>query len=187
MTSVISNFRPRELWTGALPDLPAINNVLEHARAMNVTIRQFRAGDEFTWAGTNIRVLSPPRDYEINSKVSNNDSLALEVSYRNSAILLEGDAEKKMESLIVAQHPAATVLKVAHNGSITSTTPELLDAAKPQFALISVGERNTFGHPRPEILQRLSERRIVTYRTDQMGAVTFLMDGNGVRVETFAK
>jgi competence protein ComEC len=184
MISIINNFHPRELWTGPLPDLPSIRAVLTRAKETGVTIREFRAGDEFNWAGTHVRVLSPPRDYELKQKVSNNDSLALEIRYQETGVLLEGDAEKKMEAIIAAEQPRATLLKLAHNGSITSTTPELLDAAQPRYALISVGERNTFRHPRPEILQRLAQRHIATYRTDTMGAVTFLLDGKSVTPAT---
>ena len=180
MRSVINNFHPREMWVGPLPELPSINQLLEFARGRGVVIRQFRAGDEFDWAGTHVRVLSPARDYVLKAKVSNNDSLGLEVRYRETSVLLEGDAEKKAEATIVENQPHATLLKLAHNGSLTSTTPELLAAAQPRFALISVGEHNTFHHPRPEVLQRLAERRIATYRTDTMGAVTFLLDGKSV-------
>jgi competence protein ComEC len=168
------------LWTGPLPDLPSIRQLLAFAKERGVTIRQFRAGDEFDWSGTHVRVLSPPRDYELKEKVSNNDSLALQVGYQQTSVLLEGDAEKKMEAIIATELPHATLLKLAHNGSMTSTIPELLDAAQPSYALISVGEHNTFHHPRPEVLQRLAARHIATYRTDTMGAVTFLLDGKSV-------
>ena len=180
MRSVINNFRPRELWTGPLPDLPHIQQLLALAKERGVVIREFHAGDEFDWAGTHVRVHSPPRAYEVKEKVSNNDSLALEISYQQTSVLMEGDAEKKMEAIIATQQPRATLLKLAHNGSLTSTTKELLDAAQPRSALISVGERNMFHHPRPEILQRLAARHIAAYRTDTMGAVTFLLDGKSV-------
>lgn len=184
MTSVINNFHPREVWVGPLPSLPSIDAVLQRAKDLGVVIRQFRAGDEFDWSGTHVRVLSPPRDYELKEKVSNNDSLALEIRYMETSVLLEGDAEKKMEAIIATEQPRATVLKLAHNGSLTSTIPELLDAAQPRFAFISVGERNTFHHPRPEILHRLAERHIATWRTDTMGAVTFWLDGEKVTPAT---
>jgi competence protein ComEC len=187
MTSVINNFHPRELWTGRLPNLPAISKVLDHAKSMNVTIKQFHAGDEFDWAGTNVRVLSPPRDYELKDKVSNNDSLALEVRYKDTTVLLEGDAEKKMENVIATQRPTATVLKVAHNGSLTSTSPELLEASKAPIRSHLSGERNMFHHPRPEILERLSERHVGIFRTDKVGAVTFLLDGKYVSAATAVK
>ena len=185
MTSVINNFRPRELWVGPLPDLPSIQAVLSKARQLGIKVMELRAGDEFDWAGTHVRVLSPPRDWQPAEKVRNNDSLALQFRYGETAFLLEGDAEKQMERIIATENPACTLLKLAHNGSLTSTTPELLDAARPRYAMISVGTRNMFHHPRPEILSRLAARHISTYRTDTMGALTFWLDGKAVQAATF--
>ena len=77
-------------------------------------------------------------------------------------------------------HPQADLLKVAHNGSLTSTAPELLASLRPRWAVISVGARNTFGHPRVETLKRLQEAGTATCRTDLNGAVTFYLDGSSV-------
>jgi competence protein ComEC len=184
MTSVIKNFRPRELWVGPLPELDSINAVLTKARQLGVKIVELRAGDEFDWAGTHIRVLSPPRDWQPAAKVRNNDSLVLQFKYGQTATLTEGDAERQMEYVVATKHPECTLLKLAHNGSVTSTTEELLDAARPSYAFISVGTGNTFHHPRPEILQRLADRHIAAYRTDTMGALRFLLDGKRVRATT---
>lgn len=184
MRSVIKNFRPREVWVGPLPELASINAVLAEARSLGVSVVELRAGDERDWAGTRVRVLSPPRDWETAEKVRNNDSLVLQFKYGNTAALMEGDAEKQMEKVVATEHPECTLLKLAHNGSMTSTTPELLDAARPSMAFISVGTGNTFHHPRPEILSRLADRHIATYRTDTMGALTFVLDGKRVRVAT---
>ena len=184
MRSVIKNFRPREMWVGPLPDLASIKGVLAEARQLGARIVELRAGDEFGWAGTQVRVLSPPRDWETAEKVRNNDSLVLQFKYGETAALTEGDAEKQMEYIVATQHPECTLLKLAHNGSLTSTTPELLDASRPSFAFISVGTGNTFHHPRPEILSRLADRHIATFRTDTMGALTFLLDGKNVRAIT---
>jgi competence protein ComEC len=71
-------------------------------------------------------------------------------------------------------------MKIAHNGSTTSTIPELLEEVHPRFAFISVGARNNFGHPRLETLTRLQASGVATYRTDLDGAVTFYLDGSGV-------
>jgi competence protein ComEC len=94
--------------------------------------------------------------------------------------LLEGDAEKEAERQIAAEQPRADLLKVAHHGSATSTIPELLAAVRPRFAVISVGVRNVYGHPRREVLDRLEESGIRTYRTDIDGATTFYLDGKTV-------
>ena len=185
MTSVMANFHPRELWVGPLPDLESINAVLAKARQLGVKIVELRAGDEFDWAGTHVRVLSPPRDWQPAEKVRNNDSLVLNFRYGETAAMTEGDAEKQMEAIVATEHPSCTVLKLAHNGSMTSTIPELLDAAQPSYAFISVGTGNTFHHPRPEVLDRLAQRHIATYRTDTMGALTFLLDGKNVEALTF--
>ncbi|HMC31119.1 MAG TPA: hypothetical protein VKL99_09810, partial [Candidatus Angelobacter sp.] len=73
------------------------------------------------------------------------------------------------------------LLKVAHHGSASSTTPELLAAVHPKVAVISAGYHNSFGHPRQIVLQRLQENRVETYRTDMLGVVTFLLDGKTVQ------
>jgi competence protein ComEC len=73
------------------------------------------------------------------------------------------------------------VLKVAHNGSKTSSSPELLNAVQPRWAMISVGFRNQFRHPHPEVLARLRAVGTGTYRTDTMGAITFFLDGDSAR------
>ena len=184
MKSVIDNFRPREMWIGPLPELESIDRVLNRARELGTIVRQLRAGDEFDWAGAHVRVLSPPRDWHPTEKVRNNDSLVLQIRYQDTAVLLEGDAERQMESIIAKEAPKATLLKLAHNGSLTSTTPELLDRVKPTHAFISVGARNMFHHPRQEVLARLAERHIATYRTDTMGVLTFLLDGKTVEAMT---
>src|SRR6185437_7286235 len=90
------------------------------------------------------------------------------------------DAERKTERQIAAEQPQADVLKVGHHGSATSTIPELLAAVHPQYAVISVGARNVYGHPRKEVLDRLREADVATYRTDLDGAVTFYLDGYNV-------
>ena len=180
LPSVLANFRPRELWLGPNPRTRALEHVLKIARQQKVNIVERRGDDEFRFGGLQVRVLSPPRDWRPAAEPRNNDSLALRFAYGNTAFLLEGDAEKNMEPGIAAQSPRAGLLKVAHNGSASSTSPPLLAAVKPQFALISVGARNPFHHPRAEVLDRLQARHVATYRTDQSGAVTFYLDGEKV-------
>ena len=77
---------------------------------------------------------------------------------------------------------ASTVLKVGHHGSRTSSTQEFLSAVSPQYALISDGRDNHFGHPRMEVLERLQASGVRTLRTDMLGAATLMLDREG-RVE----
>lgn len=177
LPSLLVNFRPHELWLGPNPRTRALEHVLDIARQQSVNVVEHRGEDDFRFGGLQVRVLSPPRDWRPAAEPRNNDSLALRFAYGSTAFLLEGDAEKNMELAIAAQRPRAGLLKVAHNGSASSTSPPLLAAVKPQFAVISVGARNPFRHPRAEVLDRLQSRHIATYRTDQSGVVTFYLDG----------
>ena|SRR5215831_11474214 len=79
-----------------------------------------------------------------------------------------------------AEHPTASLLKVGHHGSANATTPELVESAKPEFAIVSVGLGNSFGLPRNETLARLGDSGVRIYRTDLDGAVTFYLDGHSV-------
>jgi competence protein ComEC len=101
-------------------------------------------------------------------------------------VLLEGDAERPTEKRIAAEEPAADLLKVGHHGSAPSTIPEFLAAVRPRFAVISVGARNNYGHPRREVLNRLRASGVRTFRTDMNGAVTFYLDGKDVTPQTAA-
>jgi competence protein ComEC len=177
---IIEDFHPSELWVGINPQATALLQLYKVADENHVAIRQHVAGDELGWGGTKIRVLSPPADWQPKPQPKNDDSLALLIGYGNTRALLAGDLEKKMERFIASEAPRADLLKVAHHGSATSTTPELLNAVHPQFAVISAGYHNSFGHPRQVVLDRLQAAQVRTYRTDLQGAVTFLLDGKSV-------
>jgi competence protein ComEC len=110
----------------------------------------------------------------------------LKISYGAQSVLLTGDEEKQMEPAMEAQDVGADLIKIAHNGSRTSSTPEFLRAVHPRYAFISVGARNTFGHPRHEVLERLSAMHVQTYRTDTMGATSFFLDGKQVTVRLWS-
>jgi len=140
MIAVLKNFRPKELWVGLLPPSQALENVIATAQALGIKVVRHWEGDEFNFGGAAVSVLFPPRDLPLGDKPQNNDSMVLRVSYGESSILLEGDAEKSVERRIAAlHHPSANLLKVGHHGSANATTPELVACAKPQFAIVSVG------------------------------------------------
>jgi competence protein ComEC len=181
MIAVLNNFRPAELWVGLLPPGAALEKVIATAQSLGVAVVRRWEGDEFQFGGATVHVLFPPRDWPAGSKPQNNDSMVLQVSYAQSTILLEGDAEKQVERRVAAlHHPIASLLKVGHHGSANATTPELLASAKPASAVISVGTGNSFGLPRLEILDRLQRAGTRVYRTDLDGAVTFYLDGHSV-------
>ena len=177
---IIEDFHPSELWVGINPETTTLLDLYKTAGANHVAIVKRVAGDELGWGGTKIRVLSPPADWQPKPQPKNDDSLALLIGYRDTRALLAGDLEKKIERFVATESPQADLLKVAHHGSATSTTSELLAAVHPRFAVISAGYQNPFGHPRKAVLDRLQIYRVKTYRTDLQGAVTFLLDGKSV-------
>jgi competence protein ComEC len=180
MAAVLANFHPRELWLGVDSPSPELQTLLREAKALKIPIILHKAGDSLEIGGAMIAVLAPPRDAEAHASRPNDESLVMKISYGATSALLEGDAEKKTEKQVAQENPQADLLKVAHHGSATSTIPELLAAVHPRFAVISVGARNVYGHPRREVLDRLAEAHVLTYRTDMDGAVTFYLDGKTV-------
>lgn len=181
MLAVMKNFRPRELWVGLLPPSRALADVIAEAQALGAHVIRRWEGDQFSFGGAEVSVLFPPRDWTAGTKPQNNDSLVLRVAFGETSVLLEGDAEKQVERRIAElHHPAASLLKVGHHGSANATTEELVAAARPAFAIISVGSGNSFGLPRMETLKTLTEAGTRVYRTDLDGAVSFSLDGHSV-------
>jgi competence protein ComEC len=181
MPAILKDFRPKELWIGLLPPSRALESLITEAHALGIKVVRHWEGDEFELGGANVAVLFPPRDWPVGLAPKNNDSMVLHVSYGNTSVLLEGDAEKAVERRIASlHHPRADLLKVGHHGSATSTTPEILQSVKPSFAVISVGFQNSFGIPKPDVLARLQNSGARVYRTDVNGAVTFYLDGSSV-------
>ncbi len=177
-SAILANFRPRELWLGDL-SAPEMAPLLRQAAELGVRVVHHQAGDDFNFGGAGIRVLAPAAGSVEGRR--NDESLVMKFVYGKTSALLEGDAERKSEQRLIQEEPQADLLKVAHHGSGTSTIPQLLSAVHPVFAVISVGARNTYGHPRREVLARLAEAHVLTYRTDLDGAVTFILDGTTVR------
>jgi competence protein ComEC len=182
MPAVLRDLAPRELWVSIEPgDAPAMRALLDEAHSLGITVRRFHAGDSFEWSDLRADVLSPELGYSNPGAPRNDDSLVMRLAYDKGSVLLEGDAEWASEVDMVVNHRLApsTLLKVGHHGSNTSTADAFLAAVAPHAAVISVGTHNTFGHPRWEVLNRLEQARVPTWRTDREGAETFLISGDG--------
>jgi competence protein ComEC len=186
LPALIEGFRPRELWTGATPDSATWTLVKEKAAKWGVRIVQREAPARFEFGGATVEVLAPPADYVPADVPKNNDSLVMSVRYGRHGFLLTGDVERQMEWRMVDGKALShtDVLKVAHHGSRTSTTDDLLDVVRPAIALISAGAENSYGHPHPSIIERLEQRGIEVLRTDRDGLVTVRSDGRYLRVDT---
>ncbi len=178
LPAVLRNFRPAELWVGNNPRFGAYNALLSEAAGLHVLVRSFRAGDAFPFGSAQVAVLAPFSDYQPGLTPANNDSMVLHIAYGATSVLLEGDAEAPIEQAMLAEPGLrSTLLKVGHHGSITSTRPEFLARVAPQWAVISCGLRNRYGHPRLEVLEELEAAKVRTFRTDLNGITCFRLDG----------
>ncbi len=184
LPAVIANFRPHELWLPMTIRREEIPGLLKASYQFGVKVIYWKAGEAFSFGGAGFRVLAPVPAAISNDKRRNDESLVLKVSYGNTSALLEADAERPTERVLATEDPAADVLKVAHHGSASSTNDYLLQAVHPKFAVISVGARNVYHHPRAEVLSRLQHLGVRTYRTDLDGATSFFLDGKNVITQT---
>ena len=190
LTAVLQNFRVSRLLLGRETAAPAFGKLKQLATALQIPIEHERTGQSFLWDGVRVDVLWPEiAADEVAPLAKNNDSLVVRMQYGDRTILLPGDAEKEVEYRMLSENqPAflhADVLKVGHHGSKNSTMPEFLSAVAPQISIISAGEENPYGHPHPELLERLEGSGSRVLRTDRDGAVQILTDGHTLRVNCF--
>lgn len=180
LPAVVEAFRPREVWMGRMPPRSALRSRIEGiARRLEIPVRHPTRGTIHCLGEVCFEVLHPPSSYRPGAGSSNEDSLVLRATFRRTSILLTGDIEEEGESMILSGGSSARtdLLKVAHHGSDSSTSGAFLAAASPRAAVVSVGVGNSWGHPSPVVLERLSARRISLARTDRSGAVRFVSDG----------
>ena len=184
--AVLGDFAPHRLWMGvAVPNHRPTLDVLDAAARVEMPVEFKRRGEADADDDLRVRVLHPPPPDWERRRVRNDDSVVLEIVYRDVAVLLTGDVSEQIEREILPQltHAKTRILKVAHHGSRTSSSMELLSEWRPQFALISAGRGNTFGHPTQDVLRRLEAIHAVVFRTDRDGQITLETDGHQINVE----
>jgi len=159
-------------------DSNVFNNFVTYLEKQGEQIVVPEAGDMFELGSAQVQVLGPVRE----SDDPNNMSLVLRIVYGNTSFLFTGDAEREEEQDILAAgyELQSTVLKVGHHGSENSTTYPFLREVMPEYAIISVGEGNTYGHPTEEALSRLRDAGVSILRTDVCGDIVCSSDGEMV-------
>lgn len=140
------------------------------------------AGETFALGSAQIQILGPLHRAED----SNDNSIVLKVSFGATSFLFTGDAERAEEQDLLNSgvNLQSTVLKVGHHGSDTSTSYPFLRAVAPQYAVISVGAGNSYGHPTEAVLSRLRDAGVTTFRTDMQGEITAVSDGQTINFST---
>ena len=151
---------------------------MDMAKAMGIDIIELRSGDEIILSDDVIaRVISP--DTIVDDE--NDISLVVEVAYGESSVIFTGDISMDGEP---DEFSDCSVLKVAHHGSKSGTSPNMLMQSRPEIAVISVGNGNSYGHPADEVLDRLESIGAAIYRTDIQGGITARMFKDGRTIVT---
>ena len=154
--------------------------MLNRAQSRGAAIHIAKRGDILNdFYPVQLWVLGPAPEHVHSPKDWNRASLILQVRYGKQAILFMGDAERTAEKHILGFKDilGASLLKVGHHGSATSSTPSFLMAVQPHFAVLSLGVLNKFNHPSPLVVQRLKQIGAVPVRTDLNGAVIYRSNG----------
>ena len=129
--------------------------------------------------GLSVEVVAPNKNAGFDNL--NNASVVIKLTYIDKTFLFTGDAEKEEEDLI-RSNIKADVLKVGHHGSDTSTSENFLKKVEPQYAVISVGQGNDYGHPTDKVLNRIKNKNIAIYRTDLSGTIVFKTNGHDLQI-----
>lgn len=159
----------------------AFSDVTKYVEQQGISVTIPQAGDTFAFSDASVEFLGPVVDY---GDDPNEGSLVARVRYGETSFLFTGDMgfEAEDDMLAAGVDVSATVLKVAHHGSAGSSSTEFLQAVHPQYAVISVGADNDYGHPTEAALNRLSACGIPVYRTDLLGEIIAVSDGKTVTI-----
>ena len=163
-------------------DHPLLSVIEAAAARAGSRIERPRDGEALQWhpaVSIHVRFAAPDV-----AGSDNNQSMVVQVRYGDADFLLTGDIERAAERALVSANGGleADVLKVAHHGASTSSSPEFLAAVRPQVAIISAGLGNAFNHPRDDVLRRLRALDAQVFRTDLAGDVTVRTDGRVITV-----
>lgn len=172
----------RDVTTGwLLHGLPAASPLLAEAPLP----RPCHRGQRWQWDGVRFEVLNPPVSALAESNRRDNDrSCVLKISLRAHSLLITGDAERRgeLELLESGADLSATVLVAGHHGSRTSSLAGFVEAVQPRYGVFTVGYRNRFGHPHPEVVTRFRQQGARILRSDASGLIRLTFGEAGVGI-----
>jgi len=163
-------------------DTKTFLNLVKYLNNQNVAITVPKNGNTFKLGSADVTVIGPV------GKIAdtNNSSIVIRMVYGKNSFIFMGDAEYEEESQIIRNYKNiySDLIKIGHHGSALSTSQELLAAISPKYAVISVGQDNSYGHPVQEILDRINATNATIYRTDLQGDITVISDGKKLTITT---
>ncbi|HUA35432.1 MAG TPA: DNA internalization-related competence protein ComEC/Rec2 [Candidatus Binataceae bacterium] len=183
---VAANFHPGEFWTSASgSDDRSYAQLLDELHALHVPTKVIKADTPNEPIG-GVWIESLGRTADSDDPSHNNASMVLRLSLGDNSFLFTGDIEAPAERAIMQEHSdlRATVLKVPHHGSSTSSSQAFIEAVAPQFAVISTGYMNRFHFPAPAVIDRYEMFGSTVMRTDLDGAVMADASANRLAIST---
>ena len=188
LTSVMDKFDVSEvLDSGQAATSVNYLRFLKTIERKKIPYRIGRAGQVIDFGGGVKGYVLSPSDPLIEGTLSdlNNNSIVIRLVYGNTSFLLMGDAAFEAEDRIMLSgaEVRSNVMKIGHHGSSTSTSSRFLEKVAPQYAVISVGAHNQFGHPAGATLEKLADQGVKVFRTDLNGSVKFISDGSRIIVQ----
>lgn len=172
---ILKNYKVGAVFSsGTTSDSKTFQNLKTEIKNQNIPDILAKKGMRLNLGGgAFIDILFPDRD--VSMWTTNDGSIVARMTYGGTSIMLTGDSTNKTEKIILAENTEAelksTILKVAHHGSRTSSSPSFVKAVAPTYAFISDGKDNKYGHPHPEILVTLNQFVTKIVRTDLLGTI----------------
>ena len=174
MDDIINNFEIEDFYMPeVITTTKTFEDILDALEVKQIPFQTPTIDSEFVFENSKIKVLSVSDD----DSDLNDNSIVLRLKYGTTSFLFTGDATEKIENTILNKEIKSDVLKVAHHGSSTSNSLSFLKRVSPMYAVISVGEGNSYNHPHDVILNRLYDLNARVYRTDRDGTVVASSNG----------
>lgn len=183
LDKVIEQYDVANVWMPRVQaDTKTFEDVLLAIQSKGLKITAPTPGTTFTLGGATVTAFAPVGSYY---EETNDYSIVLRIDYGSTSFLFTGDAEAVSEQEMLASGVKlkADVLKVGHHGSSSSTSDAFLDAVDPDYAVISCGADNSYGHPHAETIAKLTSRNIDVLRTDESGTIWITSDGEYVSID----
>lgn len=167
------------------PTTRCYEQMLDAAEAQQVQAVKGQSGvTVYEEDGVKLELVGPEPQKEYDDL--NEYSLVAKLTVGEKSFLFTGDSSEQAEADMIetGEDLKADVLKIGHHGSSTATTEAFLQAVNPQVAVISCGKDNSYGHPHEETMQRLQEKAMTIYRTDEDGTILATCDGISIEWQT---
>ena len=183
MSKVIDNFDIGTIYmTDKISTTKTFEDLLLKIESKDLKITTPKANDIISESDDfKLMFLSPIKNYNENNEMS----LVIHIKHKNNAFLLMGDAGTKVENDLLNSNSNlnADLIKIGHHGSTYSSSVRFIEKVSPQFAVISSGKNNRYGHPSPITLETLVKNGVIIYRTDDLGHIVAVSDGNSIKID----